>query len=422
MHLARIAQNPISELIRSEAAQRPRREDNMRRPFTQFLCLAFVAVGTLSSFKVLNFFQPSVPQDEDHSALPDEEEAPHSRAPRGVNLTISEGTWLRAPGDEWIAQQSALEVKEGVPLEDRRWSEDPNAADGEGAWIDATGFVEKRYDEEEEFWAYWQWVGPNQLTRGRRDYVQFCSSCHGLEGDGYGRSGQWLRPSPRNFQQNNFKFTKVLANLPTDDALIRLIKRGLNGTPMLPWDLSDEQLTDIVQYIKSLSPEGQGWRDPFTGIGGVVESGDDPWIGKENYAIKTGEKIYHGKAKCMLCHPGYVNPKLLPELLEDAPGTTYREDLYLPALKDSEYEVQGKKVKIMPPDFTWHIMRTGETTRDLFETIASGIKGTAMPAWKGALTDEEIWAISHYIKSLADGYLGKPAERRGLMERLREGL
>ena len=75
---------------------------------------------------------------------------------------------------------------------------------------------------------------------------------HGMNGDGYGRAGQFLRPSPRSFLQGNFKFTKVLEQLPTDKALLDLIKRGLDGTPMYPWDLSDEVLLDIIQYIKSL--------------------------------------------------------------------------------------------------------------------------------------------------------------------------
>jgi mono/diheme cytochrome c family protein len=390
----------------------------MRSPFTQLVCLATVAIGTLSSFKALNFFGSDPRADEDHSQMI-AEELPHARPPRGVPLTITEGTWLRAPGEEWIIQQNELARKQGL---EPRFTEDPSAADGEGAWIDSTGFIQKRYDEEEDFWAYWQWVGPAQLTRGRRDFVQFCSSCHGLDGDGYGRSGQWLRPSPRDFRQTNFKFTKVLANLPTDDALKRLIKRGLDGTPMLPWDLSDEQLTDIVQYIKSLSPEGMGWRDPFTGIGSIVEAGENPWAGRENFAIKHGEKVYHGVAQCMLCHPGYVNPRDLPGLLDQPEDTVYRENLYLPVLKDSEYEVLGEKVKILPPDFTFHTIRSGQTPQDLYETIASGIKGTAMPAWKGSLSEEDLWALAYYVQDLVEEYKDKPAERRGLMERLREGL
>ncbi|MFT4538776.1 MAG: mono/diheme cytochrome c family protein [Planctomycetota bacterium] len=392
----------------------------MRRPSYQLVCLAGVVIGSLSSFKALNFFQPATPsvavsdESSDEHAAQVVDEKPHMRPPIGVSLTIDEGSWLRGPGEEWYESQQDLQPG--------RFSHSDEAADGEGGWIDSQDYYRLRYDEEEEVWAYWHWVSPERLTRGRQDFVQFCSSCHGLDGDGYGRSGQWLRPSPRDFRQNNFKFTKVLQGLPTDEALLRLIKRGLDGTPMLPWDLQDEPLLDIIQYIKSLSPEGEGWRSPFAGIGGVVESGDDPWIGREDEAITKGEVIYHGQAQCMTCHPGYVNPNALPAMLGQPAGTSYREKLFLPVLKESEYAVQGNKVKIIPPDFTFHTVRSGTTTQDLFETIASGIKGTAMPQWKGSLPDEDLWALAHYVQSMIHGYKDKPAERTQLMTRLREGL
>lgn len=383
----------------------------MRRTTTQLLCLAGVAIGVLSSFAA---DEPAAePQDHGTPAI-EEDLPPHSRAPVGVPLVIHEGVWLRAPGEEWFARQAE---------EDKaRWTYVEDLADGEGGWVDARDVYRFRYDEEEDVAAYWQWVSAAQLTRGRQDFVQFCSSCHGLDGDGYGRSGQWLRPSPRSFQQSYFKFAKTIKALPTDAALIRVIKRGLDGTPMLPWDLSDEQLVDIVQYVKSLSPEGSGWRDPFTEIGDVVAVSEDPWKGKEGHAIKTGERVYHSVAQCMSCHPGYLNPAQLPALLGDPADTKYREDLFLPVLKESEYTVLGQKVKIFPPDFTFHQVRSGTTTQDLYETIASGIKGTAMPAWKGALEEEDLWALAYYVESLIEDYKDKPAERQAFMKGLREGL
>ena len=110
------------------------------------------------------------------------------------------------------------------------------------------------------------------------------------------------------------KFTKQLAPLPTDAALHGLVKRGLNGTPMLPWALGDDQLDDIIQYLKYLSPEGQAWRDWFTDIGDPVDAGEDPWKNDEVFAIERGKKLYHGQANCASCHPGYVRVEDLPEL------------------------------------------------------------------------------------------------------------
>ncbi|HJM56526.1 MAG: hypothetical protein CMJ98_06715 [Planctomycetes bacterium] len=363
----------------------------MRGISWQGLAVAFGALGLLTSLQT------------------SEDENPHARAPRDVSLVVTEGAWLRAPGADWFAQRAKAEPG--------RFTHDATAAGGAGGWVDSHG--EYSLSEIEGEWAYWQWASAERLTDGRQDFVQFCSSCHGLNGDGYGRSGQHLRPTPRSFQQNKFKFTKVTADLPSDEALLSVIKRGLAGTPMLPWDLSDVQLLDIIQYIKSLSPEESGWRDVYSQVGDAIEVTEDPWTDTKERAIVRGREIYHGAASCHLCHPGYVTNEELRVIRKDPEGTTYRENLTYPALKDSEYEVLGRATKVMPPDFTWHQMRAGTTTADLFQTIASGIKGTAMPQWKGAISDEDLWALAHYVENLIVSYKDQPAARSAFMGGLR---
>jgi mono/diheme cytochrome c family protein len=343
-------------------------------------------------------------------------EGPHVRAPHDVVLDIHEDAWLRAPNEDWFEAQAEAEpdrftyVDELIDID----------GDFEGGYRDAQGEYELRYDAEEDELVYWQHVTADRLTTGRRDYVQFCASCHGFDGDGYGRSAQHLRPPPRNFTMPSFKFTKVPGSLlPSDEALVRLVKRGLGGTPMLPWALSDEQLSDIIQYVKSLSPPESGWRDIYAEVGEIVESGADPWAGREAEAITAGEDIYHGKAKCHSCHPGYVTPARYGEISD---GAATRPDFTYPIAKATEnYEVLGHPMLLLPPDFTWHDVRAGTTPLDLFETIGSGIGGTAMPQWKGSLSDEEIWAMAHYVSDLIETYKGKPAERARFMAGLRPG-
>lgn len=379
----------------------------MRIPTIQFVCLAGVAFGALASFQAAGQEHGEEAQamgdaQAEHPEVVVVDEGPHARPPVGVPLAITSGDWLRAPGEEWLARQAEAEP-------DRFFRGDFEET-GEEVWFDTEGVYYYRYDAEEDIGAYWQWVPASQLTRGRQNYLQYCSSCHGVEGNGYGRSGQWLRPSPRDFTSGYFKFTKQLAPLPTDAALHGLVKRGLNGTPMLPWALGDDQLDDIIQYLKYLSPEGQAWRDWFTDIGDPVDAGEDPWKNDEVFAIERGKKLYHGQANCASCHPGYVRVEDLPELLNQKDPSS-RPDYYLPVLKESMYTVLGEPVKILPPDFTFHSVRSGHTTEDLFKTIASGIKGTAMPQWKGALSDKDIWAIAYYVESLVDEYKDDPAAR-----------
>jgi mono/diheme cytochrome c family protein len=348
--------------------------------------------------------------DEDHGAAPAADLPPHARAPHGVPLTVADGARLLA----WVKD---IELVAG--REPGRFSKDGDT------WVDSHGVY--TWDDEEEI--YWQQVGADVLTRGRRDFVQFCSSCHGLEGDGYGRSARGLRPPPRSFLQSTFKFTKVPGEfLPNDGALVKLVQHGLDGTPMLPWAVSEERLRDIVQYVKSLSPEDSGWRDPTNEIGVEIHTPDDPWQGKEQAAVAAGRQLYH-KHQCWQCHPAYATQAQLNELRGVDPGTAYDASLtYGKLKKDSSYQVQGYHVAIPAPDFTWHTLRYGRDVREVFQTIAAGIGGAGMPTWgrtapdeKGAVPDEEIWAIAHYVRSLVDAYKDKPAERAAFMAGVRSG-
>src|SRR5262249_32741087 len=78
------------------------------------------------------------------------------------------------------------------------------------------------------------------------------------------------------------------------------------------------------------------------------------------------------------------------------------EDPFGSVAKDSaEYGV-----KILPPDFTYVPVRSihpGETQMtDIYPGISYGVF-PIMPAWRGAgLSDKEIWAIAHYVKTLID--------------------
>jgi len=66
-----------------------------------------------------------------------------------------------------------------------------------------------------------------------------------------------------------------------------------------------------------------------------------------------------------------------------------------------------------PRDFTqahFKLRSTGfgelPTDADLYRTISRGIPGTAMPAWKHRLKDDERWAVLHYIKTFSKKFIG----------------
>jgi mono/diheme cytochrome c family protein len=328
----------------------------------------------------------------------------HAHNPYGVSLVVKEAQRVISPGEDHVDALAASQPARFTKSDEH--------------WIDRQREFE--WDDEEEI--YWQWLAPDVLTRGRQDFVQFCASCHGLDGDGYGRSAQGLRPPPRSFQQSTFKFAKISGDLPSDQTLIDLVRKGLDGTPMYPWAVSEQRLNDIVQYIKTLSPENEGWRDAVLEVGSVIETPPDPWTtpGGEgrDAAVEAGRNAYHNR-QCYSCHPAYVPATEISRIRDVPEDTAYGDLLFLSKLKaDSAYEVLGYKVAVPAPDFTWHTLRTGRTTEDVYRTIAAGIPGAGMPTWKGAMPDEEIWAMAHYVRSLVDEYKDKPA-RAAFMAGLR---
>jgi mono/diheme cytochrome c family protein len=299
-------------------------------------------------------------------------------------------------------------------------------------------------------------ISAETLEEGRESYTHYCRACHGDEGNGKGPSALGLRPPPRDFTQGKFKFAAVESGaLPNDDDFRRIVKRGLHGTAMLPWEVPEDELSNIIQYIKTFSPK---WEKEKPGK--PIVATPDPWVGQEPAAIQRGKELYHVTTQCSGCHPNYATKEDIAAMtlkIKKMPVTDFRPDMYGSVMKESEYRValkpedeppvseaslkhEGKKgkkheakeegegekakkekkepkyhlVSILPPDFTRQPLRSGDALEDLWRTIASGVGGTAMPSWKATAPytdpttgehwdgDKDIWALSHYVKSLVE--------------------
>jgi mono/diheme cytochrome c family protein len=245
-------------------------------------------------------------------------------------------------------------------------------------------------------------------------YVHHCRACHGQKGDGRGPSSPALRPAPRDLTKAQYKFTRMggadpltdAGDLPTDAALYEIVTEGLHGTAMLPWgDVPEPALMDIIHYIKTFSPEGEGWRDEEAEIGKPIEVSDDPWSGKDEEAIAFGKKVFHGKATCQSCHPAFATKKFQKEAMNEF-GTkvSFRDNMHYAEAQISTYTVLGVDQTQKPPDYTWDPIRTlsgsTDTKRDLYRIIAAGVNHTAMAAYKGQLDEPELWAVVHYVNHL----------------------
>ena len=235
------------------------------------------------------------------------------------------------------------------------------------------------------------------LERGREIYTHFCRPCHGDAGDGKGVSAAGLRPPPRDLRLGVYKFAAVATGqLPNDADFARTLQSGLHGTAMLAWDVPPAQLDDLIQYVKVFAPR---WRTETPGE--PIVASPDPWTGRSSEAVARGLRVYHGMAQCAVaCHPAYATRAEIFAATKELTRIELREmrpDLYSAVAKDSDY---GHK--ILPPDFTFDQMRSGETVGDIYRAIASGIGGTAMPTWKNVLPEPDLWAMAHYVRSLVE--------------------
>ena len=100
---------------------------------------------------------------------------------------------------------------------------------------------------------------------------------------------------------------------------------------------------------------------------------------------------------CLLCHPSYGTQEEIYNWGKELTGrgnANFRPTMYEPEAKMSE--TYGNK--LLPIDFGRQPIKAGGTPKEIFKTLAAGIGGTAMPMWKDALPDKEIWAMAHFVE------------------------
>jgi mono/diheme cytochrome c family protein len=239
-------------------------------------------------------------------------------------------------------------------------------------------------------------VDADTLNLGHTTYVEYCVQCHGLKGEGNGPAAKGLLPPPRNFTQGLYKFAHVpYGELPHDEDFVRIIRKGLKGTAMLPWDISDERLDAVIQYIKTFAPAQWEGADKVPGT--KLELAADPWgEAKKTDAIERGKRVYHVTANCIQCHRGYeTKANIMNYGKETKTDVALDDTLYQLKVQDGEYNY-----KVVPPDYSYHTLRTIETVEDIAWRVTYGVTGSGMPGFKDVVPDEDIWAVAYYVDSI----------------------
>lgn len=127
----------------------------------------------------------------------------------------------------------------------------------------------------------------------------------------------------------------------------------------------------MTKYLKTFSPRFKSEKMPEP-ISIPAQPSANPEL------IALGKKMY-ADAGCNQCHG--------PDGKGD--GTSAKE------LKDDWGE------PISPTDLTLKPFKSGPNPEDLYRTIGTGLNGTPMPSYAGALTPEQRWSLVFYILSIA---------------------
>ncbi len=212
------------------------------------------------------------------------------------------------------------------------------------------------------------------VTRGKAVHEKKCALCHGTEGKGDGPGAVHLDPKPRDFTRGFYKIrTTGSGQLPTDADLFRIITEGMPGSSMPSWrHLPEGDRRALVAYLKTFSPRFR--TEP---PGQAIDVGRNVPATEES--IEKGRKLYQ-LMECFTCH-----------------GQAGRADgESAPTLKDD----WGNPVRPANLTKAW-TYRGGTTPRDIVVRLQTGLAGTPMPSYEGAVEIEDFWHLANYVRSLS---------------------
>ena len=217
-----------------------------------------------------------------------------------------------------------------------------------------------------------------QQAAGKVLYDQYCSQCHGENGDGLGLAAPYLKPQPRDFTQGKFKIrTTPTGAVPSHEDLKNIIRRGMPYTSMPEWpQFSDQQLSNLAYHIKAFADD---FEDPAA-YGDSLQIPSPPSPSEES--IQRGRQLYEDMG-CIRCH-GEAGR---------GDGTAAREQT-----DDWGYHLR-------PADMTkpW-TFRGGSERQDVYRTFMTGLNGTPMPSYadEGTLAPQDRWPMVDYVFSLSE--------------------
>ncbi len=225
---------------------------------------------------------------------------------------------------------------------------------------------------------------PAEIQRGGIAYSNFCVNCHGPDGD---------QISGVNLGSNKFRRAQ------SDEDLVRIIQKGIPGTPMPPGAYTDEQAAVLVAYLRSMATSPRSIRKG--------PPGDS----------SRGKALVEAKGQCLNCHRiGHQGTVTGPDLTSI--GITRRLAEIEAALLDPSADIrpENRPVRAVAKDgtkiagtllnqdtYTIQILDSNATLRSIYKSNLREyefLKVSPMPGFKDKLSEQEISDVVSYLVSL----------------------
>ena len=216
--------------------------------------------------------------------------------------------------------------------------------------------------------------GQPPTNLGKQVYDAKCAVCHGKEGKGDGPATAALDPKPRDFTLGKYKYRSTESgSIPTDDDLLKSIRKGLHGTAMIDWEsnIGGDSLRAILDFVKLFSPRFKSEKPKPVQVGLVVPI--------SNATIDAGRKVYD-RLQCSKCHG------------HDGKGTGAEVTTFM-----DDWGFETHSTNLTEP---W-TFRGGSSIRDIYLRFRTGMDGTPMPSYVGAASDRDLWSVAQYVASIA---------------------
>jgi putative heme-binding domain-containing protein len=227
-----------------------------------------------------------------------------------------------------------------------------------------------------------QGYSPADIQAGKKLYGVNCSNCHGPNGDFV---------SGVDLGHGTFK------RASTDNELVAIMVQGIQGTPMPPANLSDEQAHQIVAYLRSMAA-----------------AYDTSGANKADLA--HGKSLFESKG-CLNCHRVKDHGSRVGPDLSNIGARRKRDDIERSIVDpDAEILAENRYVRVVTrggvtltgrilneDTFTLQLIDSKEKLVSLQKADLSKfefLKNSPMPSYRDKLSGDELSDLVGYLVSL----------------------